>query len=92
MSDIVTHMAAAFGLHTAPVAQEDTSWRFERRAHGSLFDRGGSDSYYRRAPKPHYGGVGGDSGPRIEVSTPEEIAEYMAGFEDNERQGFFKEW
>jgi hypothetical protein len=91
MTDIVTQVAIDLGLHDAPVAQEDTSWRFNR-SHGSLYDRGESDSYYRRAPHPHYGGVGGNSGPRVEVTDPADVAEYMAGFKYNESQGFFKEW
>ena len=90
--NISVRLLALAELRNAPVAQEDTSWRFSRRAHGSLFDRGRSDSYYRRGPQPHYGGVGGDSGPRIEVTDPADVAEYLAGYEDNEKQGFFKEW
>jgi hypothetical protein len=42
--------------------------QFVRERHGSLYDRGSSDSYYGRQITPHYGGVGGDSGPRVEVS------------------------
>jgi len=64
------------------------------RQHGSLFDRGKADSYYRRGRNPHYGGVvGGDfSGPRVYVNDPESVAEYNAGFDDNEAAGIFKEW
>ena len=63
-----------------------------RTNHGSLFDRGSADSYYGRSPDPHYGGVGGDSGPRVKVMYPEAIAEYMAGYEDNERFGSKKDY
>jgi hypothetical protein len=58
-----------------------------RGTHGCLFDRGSADSYYGRMPNPHYGGVGGDSGPRVEVTDPESVAEYLAGYEDNEQFG-----
>ena len=61
--------------------------QFIRDAHGSLYDRGGADSYYSRSPDPHYGGVGGESGPRVEVYDEASVAEYMAGYDDNEAAG-----
>ena len=67
-------------------------WQFVRSNHGSLYDRGSADSYYGRAPDPHYGGVGGDSGMRVKVMYPEAIAEYMAGYRDNEQFGDKKDW
>lgn len=67
-------------------------WQWVRGTHGCLFDRGSADSYYGRVPNPHYGGVGGGSGDRVEVSDPESVAEYMAGYEDNERFGSKKDW
>lgn len=67
-------------------------WQFVRGTHGCLYDRGGADSYYGRGPSPHYGGVGGDSGARVEVSDPQSVAEYMAGYKDNEDAGSKKEW
>lgn len=66
-------------------------WVFDRK-HGSLFDRGSSDSYYGRARDPHYGGVGGSSGPRVEVTDPVMVAEYLAGYEWNEANGDRKDW
>jgi len=77
--------------------QEETlralrGWEFNRDQHGSLYDRGMSDSYYHRAPVPHYGGVGGESGPRITVMYPAAIKEYMAGYDYNERMGYKKSW
>lgn len=62
-------------------------WQFVRGNHGCLFDRGSADSYYGRPRDPHYGGVGGDSGPRVTVTDQESVAEYMAGYEENERYG-----
>ena len=66
--------------------------QFVRKNHGSLYDRGSADSYYGRPRSPHYGGVGGDSGPRVEQLTAEERAEYMAGYDYNERHGDKKDW
>lgn len=70
----------------------DDRWQFQRRSHGSLYDRGSCDSYYSRGLRPHYGGVGGDSGPRVLVDDPESVAEYTAGYWDNERNGDKKQW
>ena len=67
-------------------------WQFDRRRHGSLYDRGSADSYYGRARDPHYGGVGGDSGRRVDQLTVEEVAEYQAGYDWNERFGDKKDW
>jgi len=66
-------------------------WQFQRK-HGSLYDRGSADSYYGRPRDPHYGGVGGDSGPRVEVSDESSVAEYMAGYNYNERFGDKKDY
>jgi len=66
-------------------------WQFQRK-HGSLYDRGSADSHYGRMPNPHYGGVGGDSGPRIEVYDESSVAEYLAGYEYNERYGDKKDY
>ena len=44
-----------------------------QQQHGNWFDRGSADSYYGRRPNPHRGGVGGDSGPRLEASEPFEV-------------------
>ena len=67
-------------------------WQFVRGTHGCLFDRGSADSYYGRRPQPHFGGVGGDSGPRVEVSDAASVAEYQAGYDYNERFGDKKDW
>ena len=55
--------------------------------HGCPFDRGSADSYYGRGPDPHKGGVGGDSGPRVDQLTARERANYMAGYAYNEAMG-----
>lgn len=67
-------------------------WQFIRNRHGSLYDRGAADSYYGRWREPHYGGVGGDSGPRVEQLTEEEVAEYNRGYTYNEMFGDRKDW
>jgi len=66
--------------------------QFERTRHGSLYDRGSADSYYGRYEDPHWYPQGTGRGERITDLTPEEIAEYMAGFEDNELHGDKKSW
>jgi len=62
--------------------------------HGGPYDRGSADSYYGRPGKPHYFVSGTGMGERVEVDqmTQEEIAAYWAGFDDNEKAGFHKEW
>lgn len=67
-------------------------FQFVRNNHGSLYDRGSADSYYGRPRTPHYGGVGGNSGPRVEVSDADSVAEYMAGYDYNERYGDKKDY
>ena len=67
-------------------------WQFVRKNHGSLYDRGSADSYYCRARTPHYGGVGGDSGERVRVTDADSVAEYHAGYQDNEENGDKKQW
>ncbi len=67
-------------------------WQFDRNQHGSLHDRGGADSYYGRRQDPHYGGVGGDSGPRVEVTDAKSVNEYLAGYEANEQLGMKKDY
>ena len=54
------------------------------QAHGSPFDRGSADSWYRRQPEAHYM----INGARIEKvdMTAEQIAEYEAGYDSNEKQ------
>jgi hypothetical protein len=67
-------------------------WQFVRGTHGCLYDRGSADSYYGRRRDPHYGGVGGDSGKRVEVTDESSVAEYMAGYDYNERHGEKKDY
>lgn len=66
--------------------------QFDRKRHGGLFDRGSADSYYGRGRDPHWWPEGTSHGERITDLTPEEVAEYMAGYDDNERFGDKKDW
>lgn len=52
--------------------------------HGSPHDRGSADAYYGRRFDPHWYPNGSYNGERIEKSemTPEEIAEYTYGYEN----------
>lgn len=66
----------------------------ENVRHGSAYDRGAADSYYRRGRRPHY--FVGDTYKSKEVTekemTVEEIAAYNQGYDDNERSANFKDW
>lgn len=62
------------------------------KSHGSYFDRGSADSYYHRSRDPHRGGVGGDSGPRIQAWRQSDIEAYNAGYDFNEQFGDKKDW
>lgn len=64
--------------------------QFDRKRHGGLFDRGGADSYYRRPRDPHWYPEGTGHGKKITDLSEEEINEYNAGYDDNERNGNFK--
>ena len=66
--------------------------QFDRERHGCLFDRGGADSYYRRPRKPHWYSQGTYNGEPVTDLTPEEIAEYNAGFDENEDAMNFKDY
>jgi hypothetical protein len=72
---------------------EDIRERFDT-SHGKPFDRGSADSWYSRPFNPHYGGVGGDSGSRVELAdmTADEIVAYTAGYNWNEQYGGKKSW
>lgn len=62
--------------------------------HGGPYDRGSADSYYRRPRSPHFFEGGSYSSPRIDEAamTPQQIAEYNQGFDDNEKNGDHKDW
>jgi len=66
--------------------------QFQRDRHGSLWDRGGADSYYHRGSRPHWWPEGTGKGTIVTDLTLEEIQEYQAGYDDNEQFGEKKDW
>ncbi len=64
--------------------------QFIRTRNGSLFDRGSADSYYGRAQNPHWWPLGTGKGEMIVQLSKKEIAEYIAGYEENEKSGHKK--
>lgn len=72
---------------TETIAKHDTR-------HGSAYDRGSADAYYRRSFDPHYylGATG--SSPKItqEFMTEEQIDAYAAGYNEQVESGDFKIW
>jgi hypothetical protein len=62
--------------------------------HGGPYDRGAADSYYGRPFDPHYFVDRTYSSPRVNLAdmTPQEIVEYTAGYNDNEKSGNKKDW
>ena len=66
--------------------------QFDRGRHGSLYDRGAADSYYNRPRRPHWYPDGTYNGPEVTNLSDDEVAEYKAGYEENERSGSKKDW
>lgn len=66
---------------------------FDKR-HGGAWDRGAADSYYGRPGNPHYykGATGASEWVGAKDMTQEEIAAYWAGYDDNEKAGWHKDW
>ena len=64
------------------------------KRHGGAYDRGSCDSYYRRPFRPHFFSDATYDSQEIEerFMTKQQIAEYAAGFNDNEMSGNFKDW
>ena len=68
---------------------KETSIQFDRARHGGLYDRGSADAYYHRDPSPHWYPEGTYNGTRIVNLNHEEVAEYMAGYDETH---YRKEW
>lgn len=66
--------------------------QFNRERHGGLYDRGSADSYYNRPRDPHWFPNGTYNMPKVTTLTDEEIAEYNAGYDYNEKFGDKKDW
>ena len=67
--------------------------QYDKR-HGGPYDRGSADSYYGRGRRPHYFLGATYSTPEVTEKdmTPDEIAAYDQGYDDNEADGNFKDW
>jgi hypothetical protein len=66
--------------------------QFDRKQHGSLYDRGRADSYYGRPRDPHWYPNGSYNGDKVTELSAEEILEYRAGYDYNEQHGDKKDW
>ena len=68
--------------------------QLKRMNHGSPYDRVSADSYYMRAKKPHYYPNGTYENPLIleEFMTTGQVQDYNDGYNDNEKDGHFKDW
>lgn len=62
------------------------------KEHGSPYDRGSADSYYHRPCDPHYYPQGTGHGERITDLTDEQVKEYLAGYDWNEKHGSKKDY
>jgi len=64
------------------------------KRHGSPYDRGRADFYYRREFSPHYFEGKSYQSRLVELQdmTPEQITAYSAGYRDGEADGEQKHW
>jgi hypothetical protein len=74
------------------VTQYTVHGKTYEQKHGNAFDRGSADSWYGRGRNPHKGGVGGNSGPRVEQLDDNELEAYHAGYDYNEQFGGKKDY
>ena len=72
--------------------QEFEGQLYDQR-HGGPFDRGAADSWYHSPPEPHYYVGATYMSERVNCEPGTQAhAEYMAGYEFNERSGGKKDW
>jgi hypothetical protein len=62
------------------------------QSHGSPYDRGSADSYYRRPRQPHYYPQGTYRGDPVTNLTPDQLEAYHAGYNHNEAEQNFKDY
>ena len=64
------------------------------KSHGSPFDRGNADFWYRRQPEPHFWPEGTYHGVKVteDRMSDVEIAAYLAGYAEAEYQGDQKDY
>ena len=62
--------------------------------HGGPFDRGSADSWYSRPRNPHFflGGSYNSTEVSVRTMTEQQVEEYLAGYDYNERFGGKKSW
>jgi len=60
--------------------------------HGGARDRGSADSYYGRPRDPHLFAGRTYTSARIVELNADEVEEYNAGYDENERRGDRKDW
>jgi len=63
-----------------PNTVEEPNPQFQWSRHGSLYDRGRADAWYKRPFDPHWYPNGTYNEPRIDKLTSEEINEYDRGY------------
>ena len=85
LNDFVFNIEVA--LQNAGILDDD--FNEVDRTHGSPWDRGSADSYYRRAKNPHWYPEGTYHGTKVTDLTEEEVKEYMLGYDENND---FKDW
>ena len=63
------------------------------KEHGSPYDRGSADAYYRRPIKPHFylNQDVGFSEPVYKLTTEQEM-EYLQGYWEQQKSGDFKDY
>lgn len=76
---------------SSKMEEGDDESKYDKK-HGSPYDRGRADSWYRRGKYPHKWPEGTGRGQQVTDLTPDEIEAYNAGYDDNERYGDHKEW
>jgi hypothetical protein len=62
------------------------------KLHGSPYDRGSADAYYRRPIRPHYCPSGNNQGIEDCDLTKEQEMEYLKGYWDQQKSGDFKDY
>lgn len=62
------------------------------KSHGSPYNRGRADSWYRRGKNPHKWSQGDSYVETIKLTDPAEIAAYLLGYDENESEGAHKDW
>ena len=66
-----------------PMGFKDTRPQFNRKRHGSLYDRGSADSWYSRNADPHWYPDGTGNGEKIKLEKGDKLYDlYMQGYNE----------